>query len=103
MPEAYTPELLAGARQLVVRGLVRRPRRERQERRRPGARSNPDAQKQVAQVESLLGIKLDDIYALLAGEHALYAGPGAPSRRGCSCTRPIPSGAQTTLRALTAR
>ena len=30
----------------------------------------------------LLGIKLDDVYALLSGEHALFAGPGAPVSAG---------------------
>ena len=40
--------------------------------------SNPDAQKQIAQAEPPLGITLDDVFALISGEHALYAGPGAP-------------------------
>ena len=43
---------------------------------------NPGAQQQVTQVETLLGIKLDDVYALLSGENALYAGPGAPVSAG---------------------
>ena len=30
----------------------------------------------------MLGIKLDDVYALLSGEHALFAGPGAPVSAG---------------------
>ena len=30
----------------------------------------------------MLGVKLDDVYALLSGEHALYAGPGAPVSAG---------------------
>jgi Protein of unknown function (DUF3352) len=44
--------------------------------------TNADARKQVAQVEAALGITLDDVYALLSGEHALYAGPGAPLSAG---------------------
>ena len=44
--------------------------------------TNPDAQKQVSQVEALLGIKLDDLYALLSGDQAIYAGPGAPVSAG---------------------
>jgi hypothetical protein len=44
--------------------------------------SNPDARQQVTQVEAALGIKLDDLYALISGEHALYAGPGAPLSAG---------------------
>ena len=41
-------------------------------------KSNPGAQKQVSQVEAVLGVKLDDLYALLSGDQALFAGPGAP-------------------------
>ena len=37
---------------------------------------NPSAQQQVTQVETLLGIKLDDIYALLSGENAHLRRPG---------------------------
>jgi uncharacterized protein DUF3352 len=44
--------------------------------------SNPAAKQQVAQAEAALGVKLDDIYALISGEHAVYAGPGAPLSAG---------------------
>ena len=64
-------------------------------------KSNPDAQAQVAQVEAALGIKLDDIYALLGGEHALFAGPGAPLSAGMILSPDdIPRGTAT-LKALT--
>jgi Protein of unknown function (DUF3352) len=63
--------------------------------------SNPDAQKQVQQVEAVLGIKLDDVYALISGEHALYAGPGAPVSAGLILHPPDPERGATTLRALT--
>lgn len=63
--------------------------------------SNPDAQKQVDQVEAVLGIKLDDVYALISGEHALYAGPGAPVSAGLILHPPDPERGATTLRALT--
>ena len=63
--------------------------------------SNPDAQQQVTQIESVLGIKLDDIYALISGEHALYAGPGAPVSAGLILHPPDPERGATTLRALT--
>jgi hypothetical protein len=63
--------------------------------------ANPDAQKQVAQVEALLGIKLDDVYALLSGEHALYAGPGAPLSAGMILHPADVERGAATLRALT--
>jgi Protein of unknown function (DUF3352) len=63
--------------------------------------ANPDAKQQVTQVESVLGIKLDDVYALLAGEHALYAGPGAPVSAGLILHPPDPERGASTLRALT--
>ncbi|MDX6538906.1 MAG: hypothetical protein QOI71_516 [Gaiellales bacterium] len=62
---------------------------------------NPSAQKQVAQVEALLGIKLDDVYALLAGENALYAGPGAPVSAGLVMHPADAAKGALTLRALT--
>jgi hypothetical protein len=63
--------------------------------------SNPDAQKQVTQVEALLGIKLDDVYALISGEHALYAGPGAPLSAGLILHPEDTARGATTLKALT--
>jgi hypothetical protein len=63
--------------------------------------SNPSAKQQVAQVEAALGIKLDDVYALLSGEHALFAGPGAPVSAGMILhPEDVPRGAAT-LKALT--
>jgi hypothetical protein len=63
--------------------------------------SNPSAQQKIAQAEAALGIKLDDVYALLAGEHALFAGPGAPVSAGMILhPADVPRGAAT-LKALT--
>ena len=63
--------------------------------------SNPDAKQQIAQAEAALGIKLDDVYALLSGEHALFAGPGAPLSAGMILhPADVPRGAAT-LKALT--
>jgi hypothetical protein len=63
--------------------------------------SNSSVQQQIAQAEAALGIKLDDVYALISGEHALFAGPGAPLSAGM-ILRPadVPKGAAT-LKALT--
>ena len=47
-----------------------------------GLKTNPSAQKHVTQVETLLGVKLDDLYGLLSGDQAIYAGPGAPLSAG---------------------
>jgi hypothetical protein len=63
--------------------------------------SNPDAQQQVAQVEAMLGIKLDDVYALISGEHALYAGPGAPLSAGLILHPADTAKGAATLKALT--
>jgi Protein of unknown function (DUF3352) len=63
--------------------------------------ANPDAKTQVQQVQSMLGATLDDIYALLGGEHALYAGPGAPVSIGLILHPSDPARGATTLRALT--
>ena len=63
--------------------------------------ANPDATTQVQQVQSVLGVTLDDIYALLGGEHALYAGPGAPVSAGLILHPSDPARGATTLRALT--
>ncbi len=63
--------------------------------------ANPDAKTQVQQVQSVLGVTLDDIYALLGGEHALYAGPGAPVSVGLILHPADPARGATTLRALT--
>ena len=63
--------------------------------------SNPDAQKQIAQAEALLGITLDDVFALISGEHALYAGPGAPLSAGLILHPADVQRGATTLRALT--
>jgi hypothetical protein len=62
---------------------------------------NPNVQQQVTQVETMLGIKLDDIYALLSGENALYAGPGAPVSAGLLMHPADAVKGADTLRALT--
>ncbi len=63
--------------------------------------SNPSAKEQVAQAEAALGIKLDDVYALLSGEHALFAGPGAPISAGMILHPEDVQRGATTLKALT--
>jgi hypothetical protein len=63
--------------------------------------SNPDAKAQVQQVESALGVTLDDVYALIGGEHALYAGPGAPVSAGLILKPADLARGTATLRALT--
>jgi hypothetical protein len=63
--------------------------------------TNPSAQKQVSQVEALLGVKLDDLYALLSGDQAIYAGPGAPLSAGLILHPADAAKGATTLRALT--
>ncbi len=64
-------------------------------------KSNPGAQKQVSQVEAVLGVKLDDLYALLSGDQALFAGPGAPLSAGLILHPADAAKGATTLRALT--
>ena len=49
----------------------------------------------------MLGIKLDDLYALLSGDQAVYAGPGAPVSAGLILHPTDASKGATTLRALT--
>ena len=66
-----------------------------------GLKTNPSAQKQVSQVEALLGVKLDDLYALLSGDQAIYAGPGAPLSAGLILHPADAAKGATTLRALT--
>ncbi|MDP9258710.1 MAG: DUF3352 domain-containing protein [Actinomycetota bacterium] len=66
-----------------------------------GLETNPSAQKQVSQVEALLGVKLDDLYGLLSGDQAVYAGPGAPVSAGLILHPADPVKGATTLRALT--
>jgi hypothetical protein len=66
-----------------------------------GLETNPSAQKQVAQVEALLGVKLDDLYGLLSGDQAIYAGPGAPLSAGLILHPADAAKGATTLRALT--
>ncbi|MDX6628587.1 MAG: hypothetical protein QOH00_833 [Gaiellales bacterium] len=63
--------------------------------------TNASAQKQVAQVEALLGVKLDDVYALLSGDQALYAGPGAPLSAGLILHPADAAKGAATLRTLT--
>jgi hypothetical protein len=63
--------------------------------------TNPSAQKQVSQVEALLGVKLDDLYGLLSGDQAIYAGPGAPLSAGLILHPADAAKGATTLRALT--
>ena len=62
---------------------------------------NPSAREQVARVEALLGIKLDDIFALFAGENALYGGPGAPVSAGLLMRPADAAKGADTLRAVT--
>ena len=64
-------------------------------------KTNPSAQKQVSQVEALLGIKLDDLYALLSGDQAIFAGPGSPVSAGLILHPADAKAGATTLRALT--
>ena len=64
-------------------------------------KTNASAQKQVSQAEALLGIKLDDLYALLSGDQALFAGPGAPVSAGLILHPADAKAGATTLRALT--
>jgi hypothetical protein len=102
VPEAFSPDLLnrvpanswfaasfgnldAGIKQAADQAL----------------KTNPDAQKQVSQVQALLGIQLDDLYALLSGDQALYAGPGAPLSAGLILHPADAAKGATTLRALT--
>jgi hypothetical protein len=102
LPEAFSPDLLkrvpanswfaasfgnldAGIKQAADQAL----------------KTNPDAQKQVSQVQALLGIQLDDLYALLSGDQALYAGPGAPLSAGLILHPADAAKGATTLRALT--
>ncbi|MDP9258538.1 MAG: DUF3352 domain-containing protein, partial [Actinomycetota bacterium] len=102
LPAAYVPELLsrvpASSWFAASFGDLGKPARSAADQ---ALSSNPDAQKQVQQVEALLGIKLDDVYALISGEHALYAGPGAPVSAGLILHPPDPERGATTLRALT--
>ena len=63
--------------------------------------TNAAAQKQVAQVEAVLGIKLDDLYALLSGDQALFAGPGSPLSAGVILHPQDATAGAATLRALT--
>jgi hypothetical protein len=64
-------------------------------------KSNPEAQKQVSGVEAMLGIKLEDLYALLSGETALYAGPGVPVSGGVILRPQDSTKGAATLRVLT--
>jgi hypothetical protein len=63
--------------------------------------ANPSAQKQVSQVETALGVKIDDLYGLLSGDQAIYAGPGAPLSAGLILHPADAAKGATTLRALT--
>jgi hypothetical protein len=63
--------------------------------------TNPQAKQQVSQFEALLGVKLDDIYGLLSGDQALFAGPGAPLSAGLILHPADAAKGATTLRALT--
>jgi hypothetical protein len=64
-------------------------------------KTNADAQKQISGVETMLGVKLDDIFALFSGETALYAGPGAPVSAGVVMHPTDAEAGATTIRALT--
>lgn len=64
-------------------------------------KSNPEAQKQISGVEAMLGIKLDDLYALLSGETAVYAAPGIPVSGGVILKPDDPTKGAATLRVLT--
>ena len=63
--------------------------------------ANPAAQAGVTQVETMLGIKLADVYALFSGENTLYAGPGAPLSAGLLLHPADAAKGATTLRAIT--
>jgi hypothetical protein len=63
--------------------------------------TNAQAKKQVSQVEALLGVKLDDLYGLLSGDQALFAGPGAPLSAGLILHPDDAAKGAATLRALT--
>ena len=61
----------------------------------------PEVQKQVAAVETLLGVKLDDLVALTSGEHALFVGPGLPASGGLLLKPADAAKSAETLRAAT--
>jgi hypothetical protein len=63
--------------------------------------TNPDAQKQVSGVETALGIKLDDLYGLLSGDQAIFAGPGVPLSAGLLLHPADAKTGASTLRSLT--
>ena len=63
--------------------------------------ANPAAQAGVTQVETMLGIKLADVYALFSGENTVYAGPGAPLSAGLLLHPADAAKGATTLRAIT--
>jgi Protein of unknown function (DUF3352) len=63
--------------------------------------TNAAAQKRVAQAEALLGIKLDDLYGLLSGDQAVFAGPGSPLSAGVILHPKDATAGAATLRALT--
>jgi hypothetical protein len=102
VPEAFSPDLLkrvpgnswfaasfgnldAGIKQAADQAL----------------KTNSEAQQQVSQVEAMLGVKLDDLYGLLSGDQAIYAGPGAPLSAGLILHPADAAKGATTLRALT--
>jgi hypothetical protein len=66
-----------------------------------GLKTNPAAQQQVSQVEALLGVKLNDLYGLLSGDQAIYAGPGAPVSAGLILHPADAAKGAETLRSLT--
>ena len=61
----------------------------------------PTVKTQVAQFETLLGVKLDDLVALTSGEHAIYVGPGLPASGGLLLKPADAAKGAATLRALT--
>jgi hypothetical protein len=63
--------------------------------------ANPGAQAKVSQLEALLGVKLDDLYNLLSGDQAIFAGPGAPLSAGLVLHPDDATAGASTLRSLT--
>jgi hypothetical protein len=63
--------------------------------------TNSGAKQQVSQVEAQLGVKLDDLYGLLSGDQAIFAGPGSPLSAGLLLHPTDPKTGAATLRSLT--
>ena len=102
VPEAFTPDLLkrvpANSWFAATFGNLDKSIKQAADQ---AVKTNPSAQQQVSQAEALLGIKLDDLYALLSGDQAIFAGPGSPVSAGLILHPADAKAGANTLRALT--